>query len=90
MKETSNIETVQQLTVDDFKNVDEFNEFLNHTKQIPQRRIPKIPFSTLGEYLEEYNKIMSKESILTPAQRIRIKNVIHIYARKGDIRLSFK
>jgi len=72
---------------EDFASDEEWNAFLLFTKPIPLRKRVDVPFKTLGEYLNEYNLIMSKQSQLNSTQRILIKNVIHAEVRKGTIML---
>ena len=72
---------------EDFASDEEWNAFLLFTKPIPLQKRVNVPFKTLGEYLNEYNLIMSKQSQLNATQRILIKNVIHAEVRKGTIML---
>lgn len=73
-----------------FKTKEEHDNFMRHTSYIMQKKKPNMPSNlvTLGQYLDEYNKIMERKSNLTAAQRIFVKNVIHFEARKGTIILT--
>jgi hypothetical protein len=89
-KELRHIEIKKQKVKDSFENEKDWISFCQLTKPIPQKRIPKMPSTNLGWYLSQYNLIQEKKSQLTPTQRIRVKNVVHHYARIGDISLTFE
>jgi len=86
-KQVRKIEPVKR---EHFKTEEEWNAFLEFTKPIFLRlkKVPDLPCKTLGEYLQEYNLIMKKQSQLTATQRIMVKNVIHVEVRKGTITLT--
>ena len=67
----------------------EQEEYLNDLiKNIPLKKIPKLKFSSIEKYLEEYNKIQEGKSKLCKARQIVVKNVIHNEVRKGTITLK--
>ena len=71
-----------------FKTLKEEEEFLQDTKPIFLKKVPKMPFKMLGEYLDEYILIYKNKSTLTGTQRAHVKNVIHSNLRKGTITLN--
>lgn len=74
----------------DFATFEEWNAFLLFTKPILMKKIPKMPFRSLGDYLKHYNLMSDKKDNLTGIQRILVKNVIHTEMRKGTITLVKK
>ena len=84
--------TVKDTTVkeSDFEIFEEWNAFQLFTKSILMKKIPKMPFKSLGDYLKYYNLISEKKDGLTGTQRILVKNVIHAEMRKGTITLVKK
>lgn len=79
--------TIKQVTRENFETDEAYNSFLEFTKPIFTKRNPKMPFSKLSDYLNEYNLIQEGKSSLTATQRIKVKNVIHVEVRNGNIKL---
>lgn len=76
------------VTRQNFNTDEEYNAFLEFTKPIVIRKLPKMPFKDFGDYLKEYNLILNHQSTLTATQRIVVKNVINDQIRKGNIQLT--
>lgn len=83
----STIKLPTPVTRESFKTDEEYAAFLEFTKPIHIRKLPKMPFTRLGDYLKEYNLIMSNQSQLSGTQRMVVKNVIHNQVRIGNIEL---
>jgi hypothetical protein len=73
-----------------FKNLEEREVFMRFTKIIPQKKALQLPFKNMGQYLDEYNLIMQKNSKLRSAERIQVKNIIHQQVRLGKITLTIE
>ena len=56
----------------------------------PLKKIPFMPFRTLGEFLNEFNIIMEGKSKLSIKQRTHVTNIIHEEVRKGRITLTIE
>lgn len=79
---------ITPVTRESFSTDEEYNYFMEFTKPLPVKKLPKMPCKTNGEYLKEYNLIMSNQSTLTGTQRMVVKNIIHDLVRKGYIELT--
>lgn len=86
--EQQQIQLPKPVTRESFKTDEEFNAFLEFTKPIHIRKLPKMPFTKLGDYLKEYNLIMINQSRLSGTQRMVVKNVINNQIRIGNIELT--
>jgi hypothetical protein len=73
-----------------FKNLKEREVFMNLTRIIPQKKILKLPFETMGAVLDEYNLIMQLKSNMSSAERTQVKNIIHQQVRLGKIILTIE
>jgi len=89
-KEKKPLPTDTTVKESDFKTFEEWNAFLIFTRPILMKKVPKMPFRTLKDYLEHYNLMSEKKDNLTGIQRILVKNVIHAEMRKGTITLIQK
>lgn len=72
----------------EFDTKEELDSFLEDTKHLPLKKVPKMPFNQIKDYIEEYSLIYQKKSKLTGSQRIHIKNTVHYYIRIGKITLK--
>lgn len=68
-----------------YSSADLYDRLVAQTSYIPLKKVPVMPFRTVGDYLKAYNDIKQKKSKLTTAQRMHVKNVIHSEVRAGNL-----